>query len=182
MRRPIVILTGPSGAGKSTLLRRATEADPVRVIRLRSVTTRPPRDPVSDASYDFVTRRHFWELIQTAKLAEHDDYNPESPNLYGTSWDEFNRVGPDQVGIKDMTEPGLKQLLDDGRLRIHHVRIKPMNHALRSQDRVQADEERAKLVPNPDYVIVNDHADPDGVEKAFVAFMHLLIHFATEPA
>lgn len=181
MRRPIVIVTGPSGAGKSRLVTAACEAEPERIVRLRSITTRPRRDGQSDASYDFVTRAEFLALLKTGDLAEHDEYNPENPNLYGTRRSALERVGPGQVGVKDMTEPGLKQLLDSGRERIRHVRIKPVSHKIRSADRVEADEARAKLVPEPDYVIVNDHADPQGFAKAFTTLVHLLTSFAAEP-
>ncbi len=180
MGRPIVIVTGLSGAGKSTLIARAT-AECGGAVRLKSVTTRPRRDDASDASYLFVTREEFRRLLEAGELAEHDDYNPQSPNLYGTPHAELERVGPGQVGVKDMTEPGLKQLLDSGRYRIRHVRIKPAGHALRSADRVEADEARARLVPKADYEIINDHADPHGFAKALAAFVSLLRHFAADP-
>lgn len=180
MKRPFVILTGASGAGKSTLIRAAVEANPSQIIRLRSVTTRPPRDPASDASYDFVTRAKFKELLDTGQLAEHDDYNPERPHFYGTAWSEFERVGAGQVGLKDMTEPGLKQLLATDRYRIHHVLIEPINHTIRSPDRIAADEARAKLVPAPAYRIPNDHSLPhnEGFDRALAALMNLLHAFA----
>ncbi len=181
MGRPFVIVTGHSGAGKTRLIREARQMHPGEIVELCSGTTRSPRDPESDQCYLFMTREQFRTYVDGGGFAEHDDYNPKDPHLYGTPHAEFTRVGPGQVGVKSLTEPGLKQLLDGGRYRIRHVRIQALNHAIRSPDRVAADEARAKLVPKPDYTIVNDHADPHGFAKALAAFVSLLRHFAAEP-
>lgn len=181
MGRPIMIVTGPSGAGKSRLIWQALQAAPDKIVRLRTTTTRPPRDAQSDEFYDLVSDDAFQFQLDMDGFAEHDEYNPANPYRYGTTRAEFDRVGPGQVGIKDMTEPGLKQLLDSGRYRIRHVRIQPLHHAIRSADRVLADEARAKLIPVPDYEIVNDHADAEGFDKALTVLMNLLLAFAADP-
>ena len=103
MKRPIVIVTGPSGAGKSRLIWQAIRASPDKIVRLRTTTTRPPRDAQSDEFYDLVSDDAFQFQLDMDGFAEHDEYNPQNPYRYGTTRAEFARVGPGQVGLKDIT-------------------------------------------------------------------------------
>ncbi|GEM_PF-6992936 len=180
--RPIVILTGPSGAGKTSLMEQAVAVGGGLIVRLRTVTTRSPRDPVSDRHYLFADRETFMKMVLASRFAEHDVFNPENPHLYGTPHAEFERVGPTQVGVKDLTEPGLRKLMELGRYRIIHVRIRPVNYRPRDPSRIEADRVREELIPDPPapLLIENDHADPSGFQKAAAHLTKLLVTFASE--
>ena len=81
MRGLLVVISGPSGVGKDTLIKRILDQDP----NLRysvSCTTRTPRDgEVDGASYTFVSRDAFQDLIAQGAFLEHANYNG---HLYGT--------------------------------------------------------------------------------------------------
>ena len=56
----VVVISGPSGSGKSTIVNRLIGASPVKLIKMVSATTRPPRTGEVDGSdYYFLTDAEF---------------------------------------------------------------------------------------------------------------------------
>jgi guanylate kinase len=77
----LTVLSGPAGVGKSTVVAYLREHEP-RIWHSVSVTTRPIRPgEVDGASYFFVSREKFTEMVDAGELLEHAEY---AGNLYGT--------------------------------------------------------------------------------------------------
>lgn len=90
-RRPnglLLVISGPSGSGKTTIAHELEkQLDGVFSV---SATTRPRSDgEVAGRDYDFVTRRHFQELIDRGALLEHAQVYGR--DFYGTPREPVER-------------------------------------------------------------------------------------------
>ena len=78
----LTVISGFSGAGKGTLMKRLLERYPEEYALSVSVTTRQPRQgEVDGASYFFITKERFQEMIAGDELIEYACY---VDNYYGT--------------------------------------------------------------------------------------------------
>lgn len=68
----LTVISGFSGAGKGTLMKRLLERYPEEYALSVSVTTRQPRQgEVDGASYFFITKERFQEMIAGDELIEY---------------------------------------------------------------------------------------------------------------
>jgi len=77
----LVVISGPSGVGKDTLIERSRERDPSLRYSVSYTTRKPRPGEVDGASYFFVSRQKFEELIAQGFFLECATYNG---NYYGT--------------------------------------------------------------------------------------------------
>ncbi len=71
--RRLFIISGPSGVGKNTIIRNLLSSYPVKLARVRTYTTREPReDEVNGEQYYFVSAEEFHELAHEGALMEVD--------------------------------------------------------------------------------------------------------------
>lgn len=75
----MILIIGPSGCGKSTLLDRLCQRG---FIKVKSCTTRTPRNTKEYDDYNFLIEKDFKNLIISDALAEYAEY---AGNYYGTS-------------------------------------------------------------------------------------------------
>lgn len=76
----LFVISGPSGTGKGTICKIISGTEDVRLSV--SMTTREPRnDEVDGASYYFVTKDHFLDVLEADGFLEHAEVYGE---LYGT--------------------------------------------------------------------------------------------------
>jgi guanylate kinase len=75
----LIVMAGPSGVGKYTITRRILENHPTEMYRVRTYTTRKPREgEVEGEQYHFVSREEFRRLSEEGKLLE-----PHGQDVYG---------------------------------------------------------------------------------------------------
>lgn len=74
----MILIVGPSGSGKTKLLSRLCQRGFVKV---KSCTTRRPRNITESDDYVFLRNEDFENLIRSGAFAEHAEYNS---NFYGT--------------------------------------------------------------------------------------------------
>lgn len=77
----LVVISGPSGVGKDTLIERLRERDPSLSYSVSYTTRKPRHGEVEGASYFFVSRQRFEDLIKQGFFLEYATYNG---NYYGT--------------------------------------------------------------------------------------------------
>lgn len=88
----IVVLSGPSGSGKSTIVNRLLEVSPVRLVKLVSATTRPPRPvEVNGKDYYFLTPQEFDAKRSAGAFLECAEVHG-SEYWYGTLKSELERA------------------------------------------------------------------------------------------
>lgn len=98
MKGLLFILSGPSGVGKDTVIDAWSKVDP-DVIRVRSLTTRSPREnEVDGEDYDFVSEKEFRRHIDGGHFLE---YKFVHGKYYGTLLDR----------VKDLVEGGKSAVL-----------------------------------------------------------------------
>ena len=104
----LLVVSGFSAAGKGTIVRMLEESGKYK--RLRSYTTRPPRD--EQDYYYFVSENEFLEMEQNGMFLETNRYSG-SDCYYATSKEElFNAWdnSPEKIPIAEIDYHGLEQL------------------------------------------------------------------------
>ncbi len=103
----LIILVGPSAVGKTYwsdyLLRKAKGM----MKRVKTTTTRPPRNEADNLSYDFISRKEFKKGIQNGRFFEYDEY---LGHCYGSSLKNIKTVLKRACGIFALTPKGAKAL------------------------------------------------------------------------
>lgn len=98
MENKIIILTGKSSCGKNAIYRELTK---INYIGLVTNTTRPPREHEKDGvDYNFLTQKHFQELIDKGDMIEYRKYNTAFGTwYYGSSAENIDLNKHDYVII-----------------------------------------------------------------------------------
>lgn len=166
----LVVISGPSGAGKSTVISRVMDSDDNVVFSI-SATTRAPRHGETDGvDYLFIDKYRFEKMIAEDEFLEYAKY---VNNYYGTP------VTP----VRENTASGRDVVFDievQGAMQIKNkcpnailIFIVPSSFAelerrlrVRGTDseevinqRIQTARTEYLMVPNYDYIVIND--DPD---------------------
>lgn len=106
----ILTITGPSLSGKSTL--ESMLSSQGVVVRVTSVTTRPPRQgEVDGIHYHFIDKDAFKNKVRSGEMVEHVEFDT---NFYGVSKEEVQkRFGKDGGVVAIVVEPnGAAQIKD----------------------------------------------------------------------
>lgn len=110
----LIILSGPSGVGKDTVIEKLMETG--KFEKIKTCTSRQPRDGEDSTSYYFLTKAHFESRILADGFIEYAVYNGE---YYGTPKDDLNRG---IKGVKDVilrVDPQGFQEIKDSNIEIH---------------------------------------------------------------
>ena len=88
----IVVLSGPSGSGKSTIVDCLVAEAPVRLMKVISATTRPPRvQEIHGQDYYFLSAQEFQDKLRQDEFVEHEEVH-RAGHLYGTLKSELHRA------------------------------------------------------------------------------------------
>jgi len=89
---PVIVLSGPSGSGKSTIVDRLVRESPVKLVKVISATTRPPRPTEKDGEdYYFLSPEEFERRRQAGEFLECAEVHG-SGYWYGTLLSELRRA------------------------------------------------------------------------------------------
>jgi guanylate kinase len=89
---PIFVLSGPSGSGKSTIVDRLTQLAPVKLMKVVSATTRPPREgEIEGQDYHFLTPEEFQTRRLAGEFVECEEVHSNG-SWYGTLRSELQRA------------------------------------------------------------------------------------------
>lgn len=163
----VFIFSGPSGCGKSTVLGEVLDRLEHSYFSV-SDTTRKPRIGEQDGvNYHFIEREEFIDLISKDEFLEHAEY---VGNFYGTPKtpiEEHVEAGDDV--ILDIEVQGALQVMkkrpDAVSIFIAPPSLEELEERLRNrgtdnEDKIQGRMARAReemlLIPNYDYVVIND--------------------------
>lgn len=103
----LIVLVGPSAVGKtywSDYLLKKTKG---MMERVKTTTTRPPRNEADNLSYDFISRKKFEKGIKSGRFFEHDEY---MGHYYGSSLKNIKTVLKCACGIFALTPKGARAL------------------------------------------------------------------------
>lgn len=152
MANVIIGLVGPARAGKTTLIDAVVEAVPA-VRRIKSLTTRAPRDAADHLMYDFLDRAAFEELDRAGQVLERVEH---AGNAYGIHKDHLEAVLAQGHGICALVEDGVDYFKRLAVYPIVTIRIVPTGY-MPSADpvRQRADAERAARQMATDYTVEN---------------------------
>lgn len=88
----VVVLSGPSGSGKTTIVKRLLASAPVRLVKVVSATTRPPRPGERDGrDYHFLNAGEFERRRQAGEFLETCEVH-KAGYWYGTLHSEIARA------------------------------------------------------------------------------------------
>ena len=70
----MLVLSGPSGSGKSTVVNRVITESPVKMMKMVSATTRPPREGEGDGeAYWFLSDEEFARRREANEFIEYEE-------------------------------------------------------------------------------------------------------------
>lgn len=166
----LVVISGPSGAGKSTVISRVMNSDPNVTFSI-SATTRSPRQGETDGvEYIFMDKLRFEKMIASGEFLEYAKY---VNNYYGTPAAPVREsIAAGKDVVFDIEVQGAMQIKNRCPNAIL-VFIVPSSFAelerrLRARgtdseevinQRIQTARTEYLMVPNYDYIVIND--DPD---------------------
>lgn len=160
---PIVGLVGPSGSGKSTIITEAIKQIPDLAAPLVSTSTRPRRGPEDDVYYEFVTQAEIEHRIRQGRAINISQY---AGNTYIYDREVINEILNKRCGLNAVVESSLEPIKQAG-YKLLIVKVIPAGKIdQRSEERIKADAERAKLEYTPNLIIENNFTDANGLEKA----------------
>jgi guanylate kinase len=167
----LIVLSGFSGTGKGTVMQRLLEKYPEEYALSISATTRKPREGETDGvSYFFHTKEEFEEMIAKGELLEYAQY---VGNYYGTPRnyvEEQLRQGKNvfleiemlgALKIKEKFPDTLLLFLVPPSIEILYDRLAGRGTESEEiiKDRIARAKEECKVIPEYDYLIVNDELE-----------------------
>ncbi len=167
----LIVLSGFSGTGKGTVMQRLLEKYPEEYALSISATTRKPREGETDGvSYFFHSREEFEEMITKGELLEYAQY---VGNYYGTPRnyvEEQLRQGKNvfleiemlgALKIKEKFPDTLLLFLVPPSIEILYDRLAGRGTESEEviKDRIARAKEECKVIPEYDYLIVNDELE-----------------------
>lgn len=167
----LIVLSGFSGTGKGTVMKRLLEKYPEEYALSISATTRAPREGEEDGvSYFFHTREEFEEMISKGELLEYAQY---VGNYYGTPRSyvekqlkagknvflEIEMLGA--LKIKEKFPDTLLLFLVPPSIEVLYDRLAGRGTETEEviRDRIARAKEECKVIPEYDYLIVNDELE-----------------------
>lgn len=103
----LIVLVGPSAIGKTYWSDYLLKKTIGMVKRVKTTTTRPPRNEADNLSYNFISRKEFEKGIKSGRFFEYDNY---LGNYYGSSLDNIKAILKNSFGIFALTPKGVKAL------------------------------------------------------------------------
>ncbi len=167
----LIVLSGFSGTGKGTVMQRLLEKYPEEYALSISATTRKPREGEKEGvSYFFHTKEEFEEMIAKGELLEYAQY---VGNYYGTPRNyveeqlhqgknvflEIEMLGA--LKIKAKFPDTLLLFLVPPSIEILYDRLAGRGTESEGviKDRIARAKEECKVIPEYDYLIVNDELE-----------------------
>ncbi len=167
----LIVLSGFSGTGKGTVMQRLLEKYPEEYALSISATTRKPREGEKEGvSYFFHTKEEFEEMIAKGELLEYAQY---VGNYYGTPRNyveeqlhqgknvflEIEMLGA--LKIKAKFPDTLLLFLVPPSIEILYDRLAGRGTESEEviKDRIARAKEECKVIPEYDYLIVNDELE-----------------------
>lgn len=175
--RRLFIIAGPSGVGKNTIIKNLLATYPVQLARVRTYTTREPREgEVDGAQYFFVSAEKFYELAQAGALMEvdgdsigHDVYG--LGKVYSIPSNPFQGIPPENhLVLAEVDVHGarlLKQHYPDAVLIFLTAPIEQLEERIESREdntltqgdleqRIAKAYEHIQAAKDFDYVVINE--------------------------
>lgn len=167
----LIVLSGFSGTGKGTVMQRLLEKYPEEYALSISATTRKPREGETEGvSYFFHSKEEFEEMIAGGELLEYAQY---VGNYYGTPRsyvEEQLRRGKNvfleiemlgALKIKEKFPDTLLLFLVPPSIEILYDRLAGRGTESEEviRDRIARAKEECKVIPEYDYLIVNDELE-----------------------
>lgn len=167
----LIVLSGFSGTGKGTVMQRLLEKYPEEYALSISATTRKPREGETEGvSYFFHSKEEFEEMIAGGELLEYAQY---VGNYYGTPRsyvEEQLRQGKNvfleiemlgALKIKEKFPDTLLLFLVPPSIEILYDRLAGRGTESEEviRDRIARAKEECKVIPEYDYLIVNDELE-----------------------
>ena len=105
-RKPLILISAPSAGGKTEVTAQVRQLE-LRLGRVCTTTTRPPRPgEVDGVHYHFISRAEFTAREGLGNFIETDSY---AGHRYGTEWFAVSEVwDADKVPVLCITLPGVK--------------------------------------------------------------------------
>lgn len=168
---PIIGLVGPSGSGKSTIITEAIKQVPDLATPLISTSTRPRRGPEDDIYYEFVTQTEIEHRIHQGRAINISQY---AGNTYIYDREVINEILNRRCGLNAIVESSLEPIKQAG-YKLLIVKVIPVGKIdQRSEERIKADAERAKLEYTPDLIVENHFHDEHGLENAVTKLVEFI--------
>lgn len=113
-RARIIVLSGPSGSGKSTIVTRLESLAPVKLMKMISATTRPPRTGEGEGKdYYFLAPEEFERRRQNGEFLEYAEVFG-SGYWYGTLKSELERARKEEAwGFLEIDVQGAKRMVQE---------------------------------------------------------------------
>ncbi|MEK7590496.1 MAG: hypothetical protein AAB454_02185 [Patescibacteria group bacterium] len=106
-KNALIVLVGPSAIGKTYWSDYLLKISKGMLKRVKTTTTRPPRNEADNLSYDFISRKEFEKGIKNGKFFEYDEY---LEHYYGSSLKNIKTILKNACGIFALTPKGVKAL------------------------------------------------------------------------
>ena len=103
----LIALVGPRAVGKTYWIERLFARNHVRFGRVKTTTTRQPRNGQDQQYYNFVTKEQFQEKVDAREFLEYVEYEEQ---CYGSSLPEIRKVLNRKNGIFAITTEGAEAL------------------------------------------------------------------------
>ena len=159
--KAIIGLIGPSGAGKTTIILELLKLFPELKI-MKSLTTRPKREPQDDLFYQFISKKELLDLHKQNRLTHISEY---SDNFYSNDTKYLNDLLNVNVAIAALVQSGVIFLRNAG-YKVKIINIIPVDtDFIRDIKRLKADQKRFKDNLPADLEIINSFK-PGGLNKS----------------
>ncbi|MBX4189900.1 hypothetical protein KW791_01200 [Candidatus Parcubacteria bacterium] len=111
MRNRLIIIVGGTGTGKTFIVNQLIKEFSPTLTRVKTFTTREPRNEQDHESYNFLTPQEFARRVKSGDIFEYDLIRSERGQYYvGSSLDEIKQVLKNSSGIVSLTPSGVAAL------------------------------------------------------------------------
>jgi guanylate kinase len=166
---PIVAFVGPSGAGKTEIMRSIVRHDPEHYGFLPGFMTRHLRPGEEDMNLEVIlpaVGKQSYEAFTRGETGVFANVAEYAGTYYGNVREVVNDFLVERTALKDLVPEGILNFRRAG-YNVEVIVVIPLGHTPRL-GREKADQEAARhyTALEPVLGVVNDHNDPEGLQKA----------------